>query len=315
MLSKWILKAIVQKTISFLPAGHRINYFFQKHITKGVQLNDAYLFDRLEHAQNHWLLFQKFGKRYLPERTLEIGTGWYPVVPITLFLAGVKEIYSVDIQMLTNKKHLRTTIQRLLQAIDEGRYPEELPIAPDRLLKLKEIFADVEHKSLAILLKDLHIQYLIRDARRLDFPDNHIDLVHSNNTFEHIYPDILEGILKEFWRINKGVMSHFIDMSDHFAHFDLSISVYNFLQFSEKQWRWIDNSIQPQNRWRFDDYLNLYKKLGIQVAQETHRPGQPEVLHSQKLAAPFHQKPIEVNAITHMHLVSVKEGRQASILG
>ena len=47
-----------------------------------------------------------------------------------------------------------------------------------------------------------------------------------------------------------GLHSHFIDMSDHFAHMDSSISIYHFLRYSEAQWKRIDNSIQPQNRWR-----------------------------------------------------------------
>ena len=36
MIRKWHLKAIIQKTISFLPGSHKINYWFQKNITKGV---------------------------------------------------------------------------------------------------------------------------------------------------------------------------------------------------------------------------------------------------------------------------------------
>ena len=306
MIPKWILKAIVQKTISFLPAGHRINYFFQKHITKGVQLNDAYLFDRLEHAQNHWGFYKKFGKTPIPNRSLEIGTGWYPVVPLTLFLAGVNEIYSVDIEMLTNKKHLETTVQRVLEVIDDGRYPTTLPLLPERLELLKKLHAEAGDKTLQAILQDLRITYLIQDARQLDFQDASIDLIHSNNTFEHIYPNILEGILKEFWRINSGVMSHFIDMSDHFAHFDQSITVYNFLKFTEKQWHWIDNTIQPQNRWRYDDYLKLYQKCGINITKETHRPGDPEAVKALNLAAPFHQKSLKTNSITHMHVVSSK---------
>jgi len=153
----------------------------------------------------------------------------------------------------------------------------------------------------------LNITYLIEDSRKLSLPDNSIDLVNSNNTFEHIYPNILIPILKEFRRIVKkqdGVMSHFIDMSDHFAHFDNSINIYNFLQFSDKQWKWIDNSIQPQSRMRIYDYKQIYNDLNIPISEEIFRVGNLNELKEIRLAEKFANKPIEEIAKSHCHFIS-----------
>ena len=49
----WIMKAVVQKVISGLPASYRVNYLFQKYFTKGIKLTDEYFEDRLRHASNH----------------------------------------------------------------------------------------------------------------------------------------------------------------------------------------------------------------------------------------------------------------------
>ena len=38
------MKAIVQKTISYLPYSNRINYIFQKYVTKGINRTDNYFF-------------------------------------------------------------------------------------------------------------------------------------------------------------------------------------------------------------------------------------------------------------------------------
>jgi hypothetical protein len=305
MISKWILKAIVQKGISLLPAGHRVNYVFQKYITKGVVLSDDYLLDRLSHASAHLKFFRTHSGRDFPKTTLELGTGWYPVVPICNFLAGAEAIHSVDIRMLTNKAHLLTTIDRMLEVIDYGNnFPVNIPLKPDRLLVLRDLKEHGQSRSLQSLLNTLHIHYLVQDARQLDFPTASIDLVHSNNTFEHVFPDVLMAILMEFQRICGGIQSHFIDMSDHFAHFDSKINIYNFLRFSERQWRWIDNSIQPQNRWRFDDYLELYHKLDIRVLEATHRPGDISQVTEIHLAKPFSDKPLDIVAISHCHIIS-----------
>ena len=85
-MKKWIQKAIVQKTISYLPASQKINYFFQKYITKGIYLKDIYFYDRLNHARAHIKSYQEYSNNNMPNISLEIGSGWYPVVPISFFL-------------------------------------------------------------------------------------------------------------------------------------------------------------------------------------------------------------------------------------
>lgn len=309
-MKKWILKAIVQKTISYLPLGSQINYLFQKHVTKGVFLSDLYFYDRLGHARDHLRGYSKYtesSSSLFPNFCLELGTGWYPIVPIGFFLAGAEKIYSVDISFLTSKERIKTTIGRFVDAYRKGVLPDYVEAKDKRLATLLECYENIEKLSLDDILHKLKIEYLITDARKLPLPDNSIDLVNSNNTFEHIYPEILAPILKEFKRVaNKehGVMSHFIDMSDHFAHFDHSITIYNFLQFSNRQWQWIDNSIQPQSRLRIDDYRKLYEQLEIPISEEKNRPGDLNALLTVNLDERFAAKPLETVAISHCQFIS-----------
>ena len=144
------------------------------------------------------------------------------------------------------------------------------------------------------------------DATDLDFPAAHFDLICSNNTFEHVYPEVLRGILSEFRRVVKqdGVMSHFIDLSDHFAHLDRSIGIYNFLRFTPRQWRWIDNDIQPQNRLRWADYLAMYADLGIPVREQDFLPGDVDAVRQLPLAPAYRDRPAGELAISHGYIVS-----------
>lgn len=307
-MKKWILKAIVQKTVSYLPFSNSINYFFQKYVTKGVYLNDDYFFDRLQHAQEHLHYYKKHTGIAVPETCLELGTGWYPVVPISFFLCGANKTYTVDISMLTNKARLKTTINRFIEAYNNNILQDKLLVINERYLKLLTIEKNYDNYSFEKIIAELNIEYLIEDARKLSLKDNSIDLVNSNNTFEHIYPEILSGILKEFNRIvkkNKGIQSHFIDMSDHFAHFDKSINIYNFLKFSDSQWQLIDNSIQPQSRLRYNEYKDLYRQLNIPVSEESFREGDIKTLNTVNLSEKYKAMPIKEVAITHCHLVSV----------
>lgn len=306
-MKKWILKAIVQKVISYLPWSNKINYLFQKYVTKGVYLSDEYFYDRLGHARDHLNAYKKYANTAVPAICLELGTGWYPVVPICCFLAGAEKIYSVDISFLTSKERIKVSMDKIKEAHDKGVLKEYVDLDDDRLAHFLTTYEKWETLSLEALLDQLNLEYLIKDARALPLADNSIDLVNSNNTFEHIYPVILTPILKEFSRIVKkegGIMSHFIDMSDHFAHFDKTINIYNFLQFSEQQWSRIDNSIQPQSRLRIDDYRMIYQQLGIPITDESFRAGDLEALAQIKLDAMYAEKTMETNAISHCHFVS-----------
>ena len=304
-MKKWILKATVQKGISLLPGKHRINFLFQRYITKGVQLTEAYLVDRLTHFQTHKRLLTEQSRAGIADRVpLELGTGWYPIVPLCFFLSGASHCYTVDISALMNKERLWNTIRTLLAYDEAGKLEAYVPdIVPERKTRLASISKD---SSLSQMLDELRLNYLVADARQLSLEKDAVDFITSNNTFEHIYPDILADILKEFQRVLKpdGNMCHFIDMSDHFAHLDSSITIYNFLRFTERQWKYIDNDVQPQNRWRMQHYRDLYEQLGIPILREENRPGSVEEVRQVPLAPPFDALPEEEVAISHGYVVS-----------
>lgn len=308
MIRKWHLKAVVQKTISFLPNGHRLNHWFQKHVTKGVHLSDVYFYDRLEHAQAHFGAYERYCGTLKGISSLELGTGWYPVVPMSLFLKGAATIHTVDISELTTHAKLTDTLRRLVTALDDGSLQQYYEPLPERAHQLRQVYMEVEQLSVPQILERLNIHYTIIDARHLKhLSDRSIDLVHSNNTFEHVYPAILKDILVEFKRIVRqgGLQSHFVDMSDHFAHFDHSINIYNFLKYSPNTWdRIIDNSIQPQNRWRFHHYVALYNELDLPLTQSEVRAGNIEDLRQVPVHESFKTLTEAELAISHCYLFS-----------
>lgn len=274
----WIAKALIQKAISFLPYNHSVNFLFQKYVTRGVRLTDELFEDKLIHCRNHLHYFSTYATT-APASSLEIGTGWYPIVPIGLYLFGFQEIVSVDISDLLTTDSVHQTIARYEAYLTSGRLSQFLDqVDMERFSKLKELlqYNEPPHE----LLKRLNIRIIIGDARKIDRPDESFDLINSNNTFEHIYPEILIDIVKEFKRLLRptGIMSHQIDMSDHFAHLDKSISIYNFLKYSDKQWSMIDNTIQPQNRLRVSDFREIFKDLKLEILFEQNRDGDIDLI-------------------------------------
>lgn len=306
---KWYIKAIVQKTISFLPHPERINFLFQKYVTKGVLLTDEHFEIKIQHARDHYDFIQKYSSNKMDLLIVELGTGWYPIIPMIFYLTNSGHVISIDIQDWLTRMNQHTTIQKLFEWKRTGR--------------LQNYFKDIDEDKWQILLKILHqpsmyskndvneiigLKCLIQDARDLNLKDNSVDFICSNNTLEHIYEEDLQAIFKEFIRILKpdGVMSHFIDLSDHFAHFDPSITIYNFLKYSKRRWRLIDNKIQPQNRLRYPDYKSLYEKLGISITEEVIRSGTQEDLMKISVHEDYLIFTYEELAISQVYFVNQK---------
>ena len=306
-MKKWVRKAVVQKTISYLPANRHINFFFQKYVTRGVHLSDQYFSDKLISAIDHLRFNEKYGKSDSPT-VLELGTGWYPVVPIALFLGGAEKTISIDISPLMTREAILTTIRKYCEWYVAGRLQGLRSfVREDRFKELVNLLNSDEEAD--FFLKKIRMELKVCDARDSGFEDSTFDLILSNNTFEHIPPEILAQIMVEFQRVLKpgGVMSHFIDMSDHFAHFDKTISIYNYLRFSKRQWAAIDNSIQPQNRMRLRDYEEMYERIGIEVMKRQFRQGNVKEVEALPIHADYRSySPTEI-AISHAHLVSGKK--------
>ncbi|WP_116107704.1 class I SAM-dependent methyltransferase [Lewinella sp. IMCC34191] len=306
-MKKWVLKAVVQKAISYLPYKERINFFFQKYVTKGVELDDEHFGYKLEAARDHLRFYNKYATVPMAEATaLELGTGWYPIVPTLLYLAGFDRVVSVDIRSWMTVDRQLIALRRILAYHADGRLARFVPdIRPDRLANLQRLSVDPP-ADIAAFNAAIHLDARIMDARQLAFDDDTFDLICSNNTFEHVYPDVLRGILLEFKRVWKsgGVMSHFVDLSDHFAHMDDRITIYNFLRFSAKEWARIDNDIQPQNRLRWPDYVHMYRDVGLPIREEEVRTGDQTALSRVPVHPEFAHLSPEALAISHGYLIS-----------
>jgi hypothetical protein len=114
-------------------------------------------------------------------------------------------------------------------------------------------------------------------------------LISSNTVFEHIAPDVLEGILRRFAEIaGPGtVMSHLVDHGDHYAYVDDRVGIHHFLRYSDRAWRWIDNGVQPMNRLRASEYERLYERAGVPLTEVDHRGCDPLALVGEPLAPRF----------------------------
>lgn len=265
---RWELKAAIQFSISCLPYGRTI-YRRLQDVTGLCRLDirDQYSMKRS--------LLRRIIKQGLPIEArvfLEVGTGWYPVLPILLSLLGAKQVITVDLNPWLSARSLLDTVKGFLEIADDVAEDFELPVA-DVKAQLRAVEALCTHngQSPAAILETLGIEYRMPcSASATGLEAESVDYIISSNVFEHIPKEAIAEILVESSRIFKpgGTHIHHIDPSDHF-HYDKRISSANFLKFSPRSWYFIGGSgLAYHNRLRAIDYVRLFEQHGFEIVHE-----------------------------------------------
>ncbi|MEL6522630.1 MAG: class I SAM-dependent methyltransferase [Pseudomonadota bacterium] len=209
-------------------------------------------------------LLQENGLELEGADILEIGTGWYPVIPLMLRLAGARHVYLSDTHRLLDAETLAVAQNFLL--LRAGDLAERLNLSEDEVRSV----LDAGHSGpLETRLADLGMSYHINlDYARVDWK---ADAIISHTVMEHIPPADIRRLLMEGRAVLNpgGLMSHGIDHSDHRAHGDRSLSRVDFLRYSDRAWRWL--CLNPQdytNRLRHADYVAMVRDAGFDVLFE-----------------------------------------------
>lgn len=178
---------------------------------------------------------------------LEIGSGWFPVIPILLARDGAKKVYMSDLNVHMDDITFHETATYL-----KNRYPDD-----GFIQKIKNI-------------SSLPIEYLAPFDSSI-IQEKTLDIVLSRTVLEHIPKSDIYYLLSSlrYKMTNEGIMIHLIDHSDHFEHHDKSISKLNFLTWSEEKHALINYLIKDgENRMRHHEYRQVFVDSGFDVVNE-----------------------------------------------
>ena len=246
----WRKKAAAFRIFETIPGGHQIYYLTQRYVTRTIPRN---LRDHGEWLFEHARVFRRYyGDDLGKARLFEFGAGWDLYNTFVQWCYGVNHQVVVDIRRWVRVEQINHVIRHL----------KENP--PPGSVRVPEITV---RDPLEAPLRTLYgIHYMApADARRTGLDDGAIDLVCTTSVLEHIPPGPLRDIVRECHRIchERSVSSHVIDYTDHYAHSDASINIYNFLRFSDREWERFNPDIHYQNRLRHVDYGNLFRTEGF----------------------------------------------------
>jgi hypothetical protein len=251
----WRTKASAFRLFDALPRGATLYYLAQRYVTRTIP-RDLSEHDgwQVEHAR----VFRRFYTGDLGRaRLFEFGAGWDLHSSLVQWCYGINDQTVVDITRLARRDLVNLAIEHL------QRHPPAGAVRiPD--VRLSEPF----ERSLRT---HYGITYLApADARRTGLEDGSIDLFCTTSVLEHVPADSVREILRECRRIASGraVMSHVIDYTDHYAHSDPSIGLYNFLQFADVEWEPFNPAMHYQNRLRHFEYGPIFDAAGFTTVDE-----------------------------------------------
>lgn len=301
----WYLKAIPQKVLSVFPGGRKMHEWIQRRVAGSLEITDFLLEDRLAHVARHLHAWKKFGQPEKAPTCLEIGTGWYPIVPVGMALCGANAVYTVDVVSHTNLSHFSRLFQAFVEARKANKLEQYLPdIQPVKWQPFEDLV--IQNTDPESILKALNIHLLQGIEGSLPDFEEPIDLIHSNNTFEHIPIGQISSLLIAIRNRLKpnGISSHYIDLTDHYSYFDSNLSPFNYLRYSESRWNLIENSFQSQNRLRVNQWVDLMNEANLPVIWQDNESGSKSDLKSLQPAAPFDQMEKKDLLVRYTHVVS-----------
>jgi SAM-dependent methyltransferase len=206
------------------------------------------------------------------DRIIELGTGWlhWEALTLRLFFDIEAVLFDVwDNRQLASLKNYLGQLNLLLKERDGdgfGLTPSELSRAQSLITAILKV------ESFTELYKLLGFEYVVESSGRLSqFSDNSFQLVVSAGVLEHVTREAVPALIKETRRILKpgGWSSHCIDMSDHLAHYDTTVSKMMYLSFSELAWKCLfENKVQYINRIRRSDWLELFRSGSLELVEE-----------------------------------------------
>ncbi len=228
--------------------------------------------------------FLDFCAKYHPlrpgDQLLEVGTGWMHWESTILRLFHDVRITLFDVW--DNRQFdAYIAICRQLPPVIDGL--TQLPEA--RRQKAQQTLQEIlRTRSFDELYELLGFRYLLNSAglpEELD--DNSFDMVFSWNVLEHVHRSVLPQLLSKCCRVLRpgGHSIHKIDLSDHLSHYDPSMSMKNYLRYSDQTWRrFFENDVQYFNRVQPLEWSQLFREAGFeQILEEpvTEDVGSPKL--------------------------------------
>lgn len=274
------IKCLMQSIFGVLPRSEEVNYMAQKYLSRSLPPSRATYARKGQQARAHHETFQKYAD-VSSATVYEIGCGWSLIQSLYFSTFGYPRVLALDVVNHVRAELLNAIISYM---VEDGLLPAGRPPiggSPDEIAR---------H-----LASEYNITLMApRDSRDTGLDEASVNCVFSQEAFEHIAPGLLPEIMAETRRImtDDGVASIYINYGDHYSGVDKSITAYNFLKYSDSEWKKYNPRLHYVNRLRHVDYIRIFENTGFDIVDAAVRvpEGGESILSGIELADEFRTK-------------------------
>ncbi|MGC2456570.1 MAG: class I SAM-dependent methyltransferase [Gallionellaceae bacterium] len=279
----WRLQIIKKTLLGRIPFGNSLRQL--KRRIFGYKPDPDNLVNTVENLKQMQFELNSIERSFRKSTVLEIGSGWFPAIPLMLAMEDINHLYMTDLTPHMDEVTFKATLEFLRR-----QFPDAIPKRISRI-------------------DDIPASYLAPfDPDQL--PDKSIDYIISRTVLEHIPPkEIIDffSILRPKLAPD-GLMVHLIDNSDHLEFNDKSITRINFLTWSKRKHALINFLMQDgENRLRHHEYPSLFKKAGFSVRSEKAiiHDATNEIAKTLELSLPYSEMaPEQLSVLTSIFILT-----------
>ena len=268
MIKKYKIKKALFKLLNILPThkGFSVYYFIQNKL-KRITLEEKLIAGENTYRDLKKIL-EQIDVKLENKSVLEIGSGWLPILPYFLRSFGkAGDIFTYDLRSHYSKKAILELNQKF-----EVKYKVQIQ-------KGKNAYGLPPGIS----------YYPNTDLTTSSIPE--VDLIFSRFVLEHVSPEDLKGMhlnFKKHLKLGSHIV-HYVSPSDHRAYEEKSLSLQDFLKFSEEEWNKLQTKFDYHNRWRLPQYISLFRSLGYEISYlEYDNPEKNSSAYQKFLKVPVH---------------------------
>lgn len=206
------------------------------------------------------------GRGFDGAAVLEIGSGWFPTIPLLLARDGARRVFLTDLARNMDERTFGVALDFV------ARHRAWPGVAGRRF-------------------EDFPFTYLAPFAPA-QVRDRSLEFIASRTVLEHVPRRDLVALLRSLAAklTGAGLMVHLVDHSDHLAHADPRLSMVNFLTWSARTHRFVTWLARGgENRLRHHEYPEVFRAAGLDVVAShahVHEPTRRR-LPTLRLAPPY----------------------------
>jgi len=253
---KWIVKAAVQQILAAMPArvADPIYHGLQQYV-RGIHVD---IKGQRRFIEEVALLLEDIrGKTLSGLRIVELGSGWFPVLPLLLVREfGVASVQTFDVNQHYSSARIATAAREIMETV--------MHLREDPVLKQTALTGH--------LPDSIHYYPRTRIQHILELRSGLAELALSRSALEYIAPEDIRDIHSRSvqWLTPDALWIHLVaTTSDERARQDRKLHQLDFLRYSEKEWSRISgNRYAYKNRLRLPQYRSLFQSAGWHVERE-----------------------------------------------